>query len=99
MSLFPPSDPVAQTGKSTGTQCVYRLVDDVPNFEEVLGPWNKHAKAIQLSAVDWNQDGRDDLIVMHRRNWTMFFEQRRAAPSKRLNIIEVIGTTECNRPE
>lgn len=54
---------------------MHRLIEGEPYFEEVLGPWNKHAKARQLSVVDWNQDGRDDIIVMHNRNWTMFFEQ------------------------
>lgn len=65
---------------------MYRLIDGEPYFEEVLGPWNKPAKAKKLAVVDWNQDGRDDLIVMHHRNWTMFFEQEEGGTFRMLNM-------------
>lgn len=64
-----------RTDGAFNTHAMYRLIDGEPYFEEVPGPWNRPAKARQISVVDWNQDGRDDLIVMHMRNWTIFLEQ------------------------
>jgi hypothetical protein len=55
---------------------MYRLIDGEPYFVNVPGPWNVHAKVIQITVADWNQDGRDDLIVMHKNKATLFFEQQ-----------------------
>lgn len=66
------------TGRQDGAvnfHTMYRLIEGPPHFEEVFGGWNKNAKSIQVTVADWNEDGRDDLILMHNRNWTMFFEQ------------------------
>lgn len=63
---------------------MYRLIDGEPYFENVPGPWNRHAKVVQISVADWNEDGRDDLIVMHTNNETMFFEQEQNGTFKEL---------------
>lgn len=76
------------TGRPDGQvnwHTMYRLIDGEPYFENVPGPWNKNAKSVQLSVVDWNQDGRDDLIVMHKRNWTIFLEQEEGGTFRELN--------------
>ncbi len=76
------------TGRDDGEvnwHTMYRLLDGEPYFEHVPGPWNKNAKSRQISVVDWNKDGRDDLIVLHKRNATIFLEQEEGGTFRELD--------------
>lgn len=76
------------TGRADGEvnyHTLYRHIEGPPFFEEVRGPWNKNAKTTSVTVADWNDDGRDDFIIFHNRNWTMFLEQEEGGTFREIN--------------
>lgn len=67
---------------------MYRMLEREPYFEEVSGPWNIPGKAARLAVVDWNGDGRDDLIVIDKKAWSAFFEQEPGGTFHELNYTQ-----------
>lgn len=83
------------TGRTDGEvnhHTMYRLIDGEPYFEEVTGLFNKNSKVMQVRVVDWNGDGRDDLIINHKSDWGMFFEQEEGGSFKKIDYIQSYRT-------
>lgn len=76
----------------TNVHTMYRLVDPPEYFEEVTGPFNIHAKARHVLSVDWNQDGRDDLIVTHDSKSLFLLEQEEGGVFRELTYEETSAT-------
>lgn len=71
---------------------LYRLLDSPPYFEPVPGSYNKHAFAMQLKVFDWNDDGRDDFILLHKSDWAMLFEQEEGGTFREIEYPHTFRT-------